>query len=91
MKSTRRTFIAFFPLVLLILCSAAFAQNRERFSISAKAGGVNTVVGHVMITRKGQTRSYCPAQTIWRQKMSSRPGRQATPKSYESWLVSAPR
>jgi len=54
MKTTRRTVIAFLPLVLVTLCSAAFAQNRERFSISAKAGGVNTVVGRVMITRQGQ-------------------------------------
>lgn len=28
--------------------------SRERFGISAKAGGVNTVVGRVMVTRKGQ-------------------------------------
>ena len=30
------------------------AQTRERFGISAKAGGVNAVVGRVMATRKGQ-------------------------------------
>ena len=50
----RRHTIAFFPLVLLAFCSAAFAQNRERFTISAKAGSVNTVVGRVMVTRQGQ-------------------------------------
>jgi FecR protein len=30
------------------------AQTRERFGISAKAGGVNAVVGRVMVTRQGQ-------------------------------------
>jgi hypothetical protein len=30
------------------------AQNRERHVISAKAGGVNAVTGHVMVTRAGQ-------------------------------------
>lgn len=30
------------------------AQTRERFGISAKAGGVNAVVGRVMVARKGQ-------------------------------------
>lgn len=54
MRKSRQTIIAFFPLVLLAFCSAAFAQNRERFSISAKAGAVNTVVGRVMVTREGQ-------------------------------------
>lgn len=53
MRTPRHT-IAFFPLVLLAVSSAAFAQNRERFTISAKAGGVNTVVGRVMVTRQGQ-------------------------------------
>lgn len=49
------------PSVLLlsftIVASAAatsFAQNRERFGISAKAGGVNAVAGHVMVNRKDQ-------------------------------------
>ena len=32
----------------------AHAQNRERFGISAKAGGVNAVSGQVMVTREGQ-------------------------------------
>jgi len=54
MRTLRQTVITFFPLVLLVFCSAAFAQNRERFSISAKAGSVNTVVGRVMVTREGQ-------------------------------------
>jgi hypothetical protein len=33
----------------------AQAQNRERFGISAKAGGVNAVTGRVMVKRAGQT------------------------------------
>jgi hypothetical protein len=32
----------------------AQAQNRERFGISAKAGGVNAVSGQVMVKREGQ-------------------------------------
>jgi FecR-like protein len=53
MRTPRQT-IAFFPLVVLAFCSVAFAQNRERFSISAKAGSVNSVVGRVMVTHQGQ-------------------------------------
>jgi hypothetical protein len=37
-----------------VTASVAVAQNRERFGISAKAGGVNAVVGRVMVTRTGQ-------------------------------------
>ena len=54
MIKRRRTVIALFPLILVVLSSVAFAQNRERFTISAKAGAVNTVVGRVMVTRQGQ-------------------------------------
>jgi FecR-like protein len=38
----------------VMLPAAVAAQNRERFGISAKAGGVNAVVGRVMVTRKDQ-------------------------------------
>ncbi len=42
-------------LVLLSgLSSASFAQNREKFGISAKAGGVNIVTGHVVVKRASQ-------------------------------------
>jgi len=54
MRTPRRTCLIFFPVVFLVFSSVAFAQNRERFMISAKAGGVNTVVGRVMVTRQGQ-------------------------------------
>ena len=37
------------------LASLGAAQNREEFVISAKAGGVNTVDGRVMVTRAGKT------------------------------------
>jgi hypothetical protein len=36
------------------LFSIGHAQNREKFGISAKAGGVNSVTGRVMVTRTGQ-------------------------------------
>jgi hypothetical protein len=53
-KTSLRTIIGLLPLVILASSSLAFAQNRERFGISAKAGGVNVVVGHVMVARKDQ-------------------------------------
>jgi FecR protein len=37
-----------------LLVSVGNAQNRERFTISAKAGGVNSVSGQVMVKRSGQ-------------------------------------
>jgi uncharacterized membrane protein YgcG len=37
------------------LASIATAQNREKFVISAKAGGVNVVDGHVTVSRKGKS------------------------------------
>ena len=51
---TDRTIVFFVTLVFLAFCSVAFGQNRERHMISAKAGGVNTVAGRVMVTRQGQ-------------------------------------
>ena len=41
-------------LVAGVLVSVGNAQNRERFSISATAGGVNAVSGQVMVKRAGQ-------------------------------------
>lgn len=37
------------------LASVGTAQNREKFGISAQAGGVNSVIGKVMFTRAGQS------------------------------------
>lgn len=41
--------------VAVFLSPLGQAQNREKFGISAKAGGVNTVVGQVWVKRAGQT------------------------------------
>jgi len=54
MRTPGRTVITFCSLVLLALSGVALGQNRERNTISAKAGGVNTVVGRVMVSRQGQ-------------------------------------
>lgn len=40
--------------IVVGLFSIGHAQNREKHVISAKAGGVNAVTGHVMVTRSGQ-------------------------------------
>jgi hypothetical protein len=40
---------------LAVLVSAGQAQDREKFGISARAGGVNAVSGRVMVTRTGQS------------------------------------
>ena len=42
-------------LSLSFFTSVGLAQNRERFGISAKAGGINALVGRVMVTRQGQS------------------------------------
>jgi hypothetical protein len=41
--------------VAVFLAPLGQAQNREKFGISAKAGGVNAVVGQVLVRRAGQT------------------------------------
>lgn len=54
MRTPLRT-ITFLFLVLFGFSSVAIAQQvRNRMVISAKAGGVNTVLGHVMVARDGQ-------------------------------------
>lgn len=40
--------------IVATLFSISSAQNREKFGISAKAGGVNSVDGSVMVKREGQ-------------------------------------
>ena len=40
--------------VAVFLAPLGQAQNREKFGISAKAGGVNAVTGRVMVARAGQ-------------------------------------
>ena len=46
--------LLFAILIAGLSLSVGNAQNRERFSISAKAGGVNSVSGSVMVKRAGQ-------------------------------------
>lgn len=50
--STLKTFVALAALVAL--ATFAQGQNRERFGISAKAGGVNAVTGKVSVKSTGQ-------------------------------------
>lgn len=55
MKYSTRTIGSLLTIALIALVATTTgAQNRERFGISAKAGGVNAVLGRVMVTRKGQ-------------------------------------
>lgn len=54
MRNPKRLVIVSIALLCAILPSLANAQSRERFGISAKAGGVNSVVGRVRVTRNGQ-------------------------------------
>src|SRR5712692_9389934 len=39
------------------LAAVSYGQNRERFSISVKAGGINSVIGRVLVKRVGQSSS----------------------------------
>ena len=54
MNHSSKFFFTFLGVLFLALPVVTTGQTRERFGISAKAGGVNTVVGRVMVTRKGQ-------------------------------------
>src|SRR5437588_4642989 len=38
----------------IALAAVSYGQNRERFGISAKAGGINSVIGRVLVQRVGQ-------------------------------------
>src|SRR6266699_4445673 len=37
------------------LAAVSYGQNRERFGISAKSGGINSVIGRVQVKRAGQS------------------------------------
>lgn len=54
MRNPKHIVIMSVALLCAMLPSLAAAQTRERFGISAKAGGVNNVVGRVRVTRKEQ-------------------------------------
>ncbi len=49
-------------LLLTGLASFGLAQNREKFVISAKAGGVNSVIGQAWVTRSGHPEQLLTAQ-----------------------------
>jgi FecR-like protein len=48
--------------LLAVLVSAGQAQNREKFGISARAGGVNAVNGRVTVTRTGRAAQLLSSQ-----------------------------
>jgi len=54
MKSKGLSTLLVTLLLLGVFAAIGNAQNRERFGISAKAGGVNAVSGQVMVKRTGQ-------------------------------------
>src|SRR5688572_25035152 len=54
MRNPKHIIIMSVALLCAMLPSLAAAQTRERFGISAKAGGVNTVVGTVRVAREDQ-------------------------------------
>ena len=54
MKNPKYFVVAVVALLCATLPAVIAGQTRERFGISAKAGGVNTVVGSVMVRRKDQ-------------------------------------
>jgi hypothetical protein len=54
MRNPKHIVIVSVALLCAILPSLGAAQTRERFGISAKAGGVNNVVGTVRVARKEQ-------------------------------------
>lgn len=57
MRKTSSLPVLFLVSVSLILCCtiANFAQNREKFVISAKAGGINAITGEASVHGKGET------------------------------------
>lgn len=55
-KITCLPVLSVFAVALLLSCSVqSLAQNREKFVISAKAGGINAITGQASVTSKGQT------------------------------------
>jgi hypothetical protein len=66
MKSPSRNLLIFSGLAILLglgLMTTARAQNREKYLISAKAGGVNYVAGEVKVLRKGDDRQQSLTET----------------------------
>lgn len=55
-KITCLPVLSVFSAALILCCSAlSFAQNREKFVISAKAGGINAVTGQAKVHSKGES------------------------------------
>lgn len=54
-NNSRLISIGFAFLVLTVLFGSAGAQDRERYVISAKAGGINIATGDVTVKRRGAT------------------------------------
>src|SRR5215212_1428664 len=47
---------SFFSIALILCCSiVSFAQNREKFVISARAGGINAVTGQASVHSRGES------------------------------------
>lgn len=57
MRKTSSLLILFTVSVSLIVCCAiaGFAQNREKFVISAKAGGINAITGQASVHSRGES------------------------------------
>jgi hypothetical protein len=48
--------LSLFSVALMLCCSlASFGQNREKFVISAKAGGINAITGGAIVTSRGDS------------------------------------
>ena len=57
MRKTSSLLVSFTVSISLIVCCAivGFAQNREKFVISAKAGGINAITGQASVHSRGAT------------------------------------
>ena len=57
MRKTSSLLVSFTVSLFLIVCCAivGFAQNREKFVISAKAGGINAITGQASVHARGET------------------------------------
>jgi uncharacterized membrane protein YgcG len=57
MRKASSLLLSFTVSVSLIVCCAivGFAQNREKFVISAKAGGINAITGQASVHSRGET------------------------------------
>lgn len=57
MRKTSSLMVSFTVSLSLIVCCAivGFAQNREKFVISAKAGGINAITGQASVHSRGES------------------------------------